>query len=112
MFQILIILVFILTPRWEAAHSAMPSAASQPRQHRVEIHAFQFMPQQISVAPGDTIVWINRDIVPHTVIENGGTWRSPPLEEGQSWKIVVERNGLYTYFCEFHPHMTGILTTR
>jgi len=112
MFQIFLILVLILAHHWEVAYPALPGVVSQSRQHVVEIQAFQFQPKQLTVAPGDTVVWINRDIVPHTVTENAGSWRSQPLEEGQSWKVVVERQGSSGYFCEFHPHMTGVLANR
>ena len=91
---------------------AVSNAASPPHLHVVEIQAFQFHPQRIVIAPGDTIVWVNRDIVPHTVTANGGTWESQTLEEGQSWQVVVEATGVYSYFCKFHPHMTGVLATR
>jgi len=112
MLRIFMTLVFILATHWEVAYPALPGAASQPRHHVVEIQAFQFQPQRTVVLPGDTIEWINRDIVPHTVTANGGTWKSHTLEEGQSWEVIVENNGVYSYFCEFHPHMTGVLATR
>ena len=83
-----------------------------PKQHVVEIQAFSFQPQRTVVSPGDTIVWINRDIVPHTVTANGGTWKAQNLEEGQSLQVVVEDSGDFSYFCEFHPHMTGVLRIR
>ena len=91
---------------------AVSKTASLPQPHVVEIRAFSFSPERIVAAPGDTIIWINRDIVPHTVTENGGRWRSQALEEGQSWKVVIHKNGTYTYFCEFHPHMKGELATQ
>lgn len=91
---------------------AVSNTASLPQQHVVEIQGFSFSPDRIVVVPGDTIVWVNRDIVPHTVTANSGKWRSQALEEGQSWKIVIDENGIYNYFCEFHPHMTGMLASR
>lgn len=112
MYRILTILLIVLATHWEAGFPAWPDPASQPRHHQVDIQTFQFQPKQLTVAPGDTIVWINRDIVPHTVTENGGTWRSQPLEEGQSWEMVVDHHGPFTYFCEFHPHMIGVLSSR
>ena len=112
MYQIIITLLTILTLHWEAVYSTPSTAASQPRRHVVEIQAFQFQPNHLKVAPGDTITWINRDIVPHTVTETDGFWRSQPLAEGQSWEIVVADSMTYRYFCEFHPHMIGVLKTR
>ncbi len=108
MIRMLITLITILFITGEA----VSKPASLPRQHIVEIRAFSFSPQRTVASPGDTIVWINRDIVPHTVTANGGMWRSHALEEGQSWEMVVEENGNYSYFCEFHPHMTGVLASR
>ena len=96
MFRIIIIFVLMLAPHWEVAYSALPGATSQPRQHMVEIQAFQFQPRHLTVAPGDTIVWVNRDIVPHTVTANGGTWESQTLEEGQSLEVMVELGGVYS----------------
>ena len=83
--------------------------ASQPQQHIIEIRAFSFQPSHTVVAPGDTIVWINRDIVPHTVTADGGSWKSRRLEEGDVWKMVVENDRGYTYHCAFHPQMKGAL---
>ena len=108
MIRMLITLITILVVNGEAVSKPV----SLPRQHIVEIQAFSFSPQRTVVSPGDTIVWINRDIVPHTVTANGGTWRSHALEEGESWEIVVETSGAYAYFCEFHPHRTGVLAAR
>ena len=108
MLRIFITLITILVVNG----GAVSKPASLPRQHIVEILAFSFQPQRTVVSPGDTIVWINRDIVPHTVTANGGSWESQTLEEGQSLKVIVEDRGVYSYFCEFHPHMTGELTTR
>lgn len=108
MLRILITFITILVVNGEAVSKPV----SLPRQHVVEIQAFSFHPQRTVVSPGDTIVWINRDIVPHTVTANGGTWESQILEEGQSLKVVVEDSGVHSYFCQFHPHMTGELATQ
>lgn len=108
MIRIVIVFFSIMFISGEAA----PIMASPPQTHVVEIQAFSFHPQRTAVAQGDTIVWINRDIVPHTVTANGGIWESQKLEEGQSLEVVVEHGGVYSYFCEFHPHMTGVLTAR
>jgi plastocyanin len=108
MLRILIILITMLVVNGEA----VSKPASLPRQHIVAIQAFSFQPQRTIAAPGDTIVWVNLDIVPHTVTADGGTWRSQPLEEGESWEVIVDNDGMLSYFCEFHPHMTGVLATR
>ena len=112
MVWVLAVLLTILLGSLEAGSATVGKAASPPRQHIVEIRAFSFQPPRTVVSPGDTIVWINRDIVPHTVTAAGGTWRSQALEEGESWEIEVENSEVGSYFCEFHPHMMGVLAAR
>ena len=50
--------------------------------HRVEIQQFRFVPEAIEVKPGDTIVWVNLDIVPHTVTatDTDTSWDSGNLD--------------------------------
>lgn len=105
-------LLFALMTIMFLVGEAVSKTASLPRRHVIEIREFSFFPHRIVVAPGDTIVWVNRDIVPHTITANSGMWRSQALEEGQTWEVVIEIHGHIGYFCEFHPHMTGVLASR
>ncbi len=81
--------------------------ASLPQRHVVEIRDFAFQPPHIVVEPGDTVVWINKDFVPHFVSLVDGKWQSNLLEENQSWKLLVKEAGFFNYECVFHPEMTG-----
>lgn len=81
-----------------------------PRAHTVEIRGMQFHPAELTAAPGDTIVWINRDIVPHTATANA--WGTDVLSQGQSGRIVARRMGTIEYVCTLHPSMRGNLVIR
>ena len=48
-----------------AARSPRP-ADPVPQRHVVEIRGMAFHPEALEVRRGDTVVWINRDMVPHT----------------------------------------------
>ena len=50
------------------AGAAAPSRPADPvpQRHVVEIRGMAFHPEVLEVRRGDTVVWINRDIVPHT----------------------------------------------
>ena len=111
MFRIMILLITFLVVRGEAVPAFVQKTAPRPQKHLVEIREFSFQPRRTVMALGDTVVWINRDIVPHTITAEGGTWRAHTLEEGQSWEMVVEEGGMFPYFCEFHPHMKGLVAT-
>ncbi len=75
----------------------------------IEIRSFEFTPNAPVVEPGDVIVWINRDIVPHTVTSRDESWSSGTIETGDEWKTVITANMLQDYFCRFHPSMIGSL---
>lgn len=90
---------------------AVAQTASLPQRHVVHIEAFAFQPPQIIVSPGDTIVWVNQDIVPHFISIAEGQWQSPIIEEGQSWEMVVDQTGSHAYICVFHPKMMGAFAT-
>jgi plastocyanin len=85
-----------------------------PRSHLVEIRGMTFHPAVLTIAPGDTVVWINRDIVPHTATAavGGGAepkWDTGQLRQGQDGRYVAHRRGEAPYVCTLHPTMQGKL---
>ena len=83
--------------------------AADGRQIVVEIGNFKFKPEAPSAKPGDVIVWINKDIVPHTVTAKDGSWDSGLIEAGGQWELVVTKETIPAYSCRFHPSMTAKL---
>lgn len=73
----------------------------------VVIHDMAFDPDTLEANPGDTVVWLNRDLFPHTVTAADSSWGSPPLAEGERWTRIVVAGGVPDYGCRFHPTMTG-----
>jgi plastocyanin len=68
----------------------------------------KFQPAQLTVSIGDTVMWINKDIVTHNVTEEkNATWASPPLPFGATWKMAVTQNA--DYYCSIHITMKGKL---
>ena len=80
-----------------------------PRAHAVEIAAFVYRPAGLAVAPGDTVVFTNRDPVPHTATAADGSWDSGSLAKDASWRLVVPEGGIGAYRCAFHPNMAASL---
>lgn len=86
------------------------AAANAPSTHTVEIRGMEFHPTVLTVAVGDTIVWINRDIVPHTATARGRVrWDTGSLPQGGSGRFVTTHAGTLRYTCTFHPTMHGKL---
>lgn len=91
-----------------AAACARPAS----RSHTVEIRGFAYLPATLEVAGGDTVVWINRDVVSHTATWDGRGWDSGGLGAEQAWRLVAGRQGSQPYYCTFHPNMRGMLVVR
>ncbi len=80
--------------------------------HKVEIRSFKFVPNSLIVQPGDTITWINRDIVPHTATAKDKSWDTGRLKKDQGYKLVVTPETSKDYVCRFHPQMKARLALR
>ena len=98
-----------------ALAAAVPSGPTDfiPRRHVVEIRGMAFHPGVLEVRRGDTVVWVNRDIVPHTATSTRKSgWNTGPLLQGKSGQHVASHRGEDPYFCELHPVMLGKLIVR
>ena len=91
------------------------SKSREPRTHQVDIRAMQFVPTELEVAVGDTVVWTNSDVVPHTVTSSSpsvATFDSQSIASKQQWRYTVTAAGEHAYVCTFHPTMRATLTAR
>jgi plastocyanin len=66
-------------------------------------------PAEVSAKVGDTIVWVNKDVLAHTATARNGDWdvMIGPNKKGQ---VVLTKAGAVDYYCKFHPNMTGRIT--
>lgn len=86
--------------------AAACSGGGQPaRAHTIAIRGFQFVPATLTVAVGDTLVWTNGDVVPHTATAADRAWDTGSIAAGGAGRIVVGRKGRQAYVCAFHPSM-------
>ena len=82
------------------------------KRHVIEMRQLVFRPSTLIVSPGDTVVWINRDIVPHTATAEDESWDSEVIAPDQSWEMVPTEIGSQSYICSLHPSMVGTLEVR
>ena len=86
--------------------SSCSSNTEPPKTYTVEIRDMKFVPQDITVKKGDTIVWVNNDMVAHDITEETSkAWSSGPLPAGKSWKLAV--TDAANYYCSIHAVMKG-----
>lgn len=83
--------------------------------HKVKMKGMVFVPAVLEVSVGDTVVWENEDVVPHTATAmKAGVpiFNSGNLQSKQTWSYVAEKRGTLPYVCLLHPMMKGTLKVR
>jgi plastocyanin len=85
-----------------AADANLHADAATSRQ-TVVLENMQFTPAIITVHRGDTVVWVNRDLVPHTA--TGSAFDSKAIAPSASWSFTPTKAGRFDYVCTFHPTM-------
>jgi plastocyanin len=83
--------------------------ARPPVTHTVAIEGMRFQPERLRVTAGDLVVWVNKDLVPHTATAPSGGFDSALIEQGASWQLTTKAAGTFDYVCSFHPMMKGTL---
>ncbi len=99
------VFVFVLTS------CSGPEKKTIPKSYMVEIKAMQFQPAELSVQKGDTVRFVNQDMLVHNVTEEKTkAWASQSLATGDSYKMVVNESS--DYYCSLHPVMKGKLVVK
>ena len=94
------------------ANGCAPASKTHPAVRQVTIHAMRYEPEELSVAVGDTVEWVNRDLVPHTATAQSRDWDSGTIAPDASWRTIVREHGAFPYICLFHPGMRAELSVR
>ena len=81
----------------------------KPTTHTLTIEGMKFTPATITVKPGDTVVWVNKDIVAHTATATPDAFNSRAIPPGKSWKHAFKVKGSVDYVCSYHPTMKGVI---
>lgn len=88
-------------------HAANVTAAEQLVV--IDIRGSKFVQDNVIVRPGDTVIWRNKDIVPHTATARDASWDSGLIPAGGEWQMVVSDETSPSYYCAFHPSMVAVL---
>jgi plastocyanin len=101
--------LFFLVLLFTSCHSSDKDIVINTRRpDTVVIKQMQFSPAVLRVKIGDTVVFINKDIVPHNITEEKSrAFYSDTLAVGATWKLVVKDSA--DYMCTIHPSMKGKL---
>ncbi|NMG35964.1 plastocyanin [Azoarcus sp. TTM-91] len=93
-------LLLLASPAWGA-------------EHRVEVVDYAYRPAELTIQPGDTVTWSNREKrVSHSVLFDASGQESERFFPGESWSHTFEAEGEFAYHCGPHPEMKGRVVVR
>ena len=99
-----------MTPRWiglaALVLSGLMSVSAQAETVQVTIDELVFAPAEVTVKAGDTIEWVNKDILAHTATASSGEW-NVIIAPKQTSQAMMTTAGTFDYFCKYHPNMKG-----
>ena len=72
----------------------------------------KFVPERLELAAGDTVVWTNKDFLPHSVTASQARVESGDLAPGKTFRFVARKKGEMAYICRLHPVMKGVLVVK
>jgi plastocyanin len=81
---------------------------SKPTTHTVTIEGLKFEPEALMVADGDTVVWVNNDLVAHTATSSdAGVFDSKLIAPDKSWKLTCRQERRLRLHMHVPPHDEG-----
>ena len=84
------------------------SASAAPGQYSVTLSQMRFGPVPASVHVGDTISFVNKDTVPHTVTARDHSFNLQ-IPAGKQATLRLTKAGTFSFYCVLHPAMRGTL---
>jgi plastocyanin len=102
-----------MTPRWAFPIVMMllsgTPVPAQAATIEITMENLVFSPAEVSANVGDTIEWINKDILAHTATARNGDFdvTMPPKK---TVTLVLKKAGSIDYYCRYHPNMKATLT--
>jgi plastocyanin len=77
-----------------------------------------YLPLNLEITKNTKVTWVNDDSVPHNIQSQDefgkvtDLFNSPPLNTGDRFEFTFEEEGVYNYYCSFHPWRVGVVTVK
>ena len=86
--------------------AGLQSVSAQAATIQITIRNLVNTPAEVSAKVGDTIAWVNKDVIAHTATARNGDW-DVMIGPNKTGQVVLKKAGSVDYYCKFHPNMTG-----
>lgn len=91
--------------------SAVPSPQPSPISN-IHIKNFAFVPDTVTIHPGQTVRFVQDDETPHTVTAVDKSFDSGNLNQKETWRHTFATEGTYKFICAYHPYMKGTVVVK
>lgn len=92
-------------------------AGSTGEERTITVHElnYAFLPLQMTIPTGTTVIWVNDEQPKHTATADDGLFDSGDQSLGDTYSYTFTEPGTYPYFCRYHGDvgvvgMAGIIT--
>jgi plastocyanin len=92
-----------------ASDTVVAAAASTAT---INIENFKFLPGNLTVPAGTTVIWKNEDDSPHRIGDKTGMLKSEALDSDATFSHTFATPGEYPYICTLHPYMRGTIIVK
>ena len=99
-------------PSTPASTGTVQASTPSTQTVSVDIASFAFSQTSLTVSPGTTVVWTNKDSAPHTVTSDSGAFDSGSMSKDQSFSHTFSEAGEFAYHCTFHSGMKATVTVK
>jgi plastocyanin len=86
--------------------AAMNAVSARAETIQIVMDKMLFSPIETTASVGDTIEWVNNDILAHTATAPNGDW-DVAIAAKKTVSLVLKKAGTIEYYCRYHPNMTG-----
>ncbi len=103
------------TPAAAQGAPATPAAAPAPEPSPISvihIKNFAFVPDTVTIHPGQTVRWIQDDETAHTVTAADKSFDSGNLDQKATYKHTFAAAGTFAYTCAYHSMMKGTVIVK
>jgi plastocyanin len=102
-----------MMPRWTfPIAAALVLGASIPAHAatiQITMENLVIAPAEASAKVGDTIQWVNKDVLAHTATARNGDW-DVTMPPNKTVTLILKKAGTIEYYCRYHPNMKATLT--
>lgn len=93
--------------------AAMLAPSSFAATKTVDITRLGFEPDRLTIDPGDTVTWTNKDSTQHQIVPDQGAFpASPALQANQAYSYRFVKSGTFSYRDGFARNERGRITVR